>query len=299
MNDNTLMKKLKRQDLWVMQDAVQMLTNHHSGNGTSDEIMQILESSVKGGSIVPTASAFNYTVSFAEQDYKFRPKEFLQWARGKDYKIPKIFGKPADQMPAASQDYSSYWGKLAEWSIMEAVLLLCDLDPRWVNSKDAYIKKNKETLEIYEMLIRENKADRLYKLDPQYEDDVFMNASPLQYSPITYIRFAKEKKVPVPPELEKAVERFTSKLPKSERQANIQPEKKTRKSSIHKAQCQAVAKTLWDMHPDMTIEQMKKQKPIQEYAGGKFYAGKNTVRGWLSEVDPRSPEQKRGRPPSK
>ena len=68
-----------------------------------------------------------------------------------------------------------------------------------------------------------------------------------------------------------------------------------RQSQICKQVCQAVAKTLWSIYPDFTIEQIKSHHAIQEFAGGKVYNGKNTLRDWISEVDPRPAESKRGR----
>ena len=59
-----------------------------------------------------------------------------------------------------------------------------------------------------------------------------------------------------------------------------------RPSNIHKLICQAIAKTLWDSHPDMTIAAMTEHRAILEYGSGKYYKGKNTLRDWLSEVAP-------------
>lgn len=62
---------------------------------------------------------------------------------------------------------------------------------------------------------------------------------------------------------------------------------------IDKAVCQGIARTLWDIYPDMTIEEMQYHKAIDVYGGGKGYPGEGTVKGWLRDVDPR--EIKRGR----
>lgn len=76
-------------------------------------------------------------------------------------------------------------------------------------------------------------------------------------------------------------------------------EKKLRPSQATKRICQVIALTLWDIYPDMTIEDMKDHKAILEYGGGNYYSGKNTLRDWLSEVDPRPLEVKTGRPRNK
>ncbi len=70
-----------------------------------------------------------------------------------------------------------------------------------------------------------------------------------------------------------------------------------RPSQVDKLICQAIAKTLWDEYPQMTIAAMTEHKAILEYGGGKLYSGKNTLRDWLSEVAP--PDVKKpGRPKS-
>lgn len=68
-----------------------------------------------------------------------------------------------------------------------------------------------------------------------------------------------------------------------------------RKNQIDKQICQAVALTLWHINPDFTIEEIRTHYAIQEIAGGKNYPGKNTLRDWLGEVDPRPQDAKRGR----
>lgn len=68
-----------------------------------------------------------------------------------------------------------------------------------------------------------------------------------------------------------------------------------RPSQIDKLVCQAIARTLWDEHPTMTIAAMTQHKAIQEYGGGKLYSGKNTLRDWLREVAP-DDVKKPGRP---
>lgn len=66
-------------------------------------------------------------------------------------------------------------------------------------------------------------------------------------------------------------------------------------SLIDQSLCQAIAKTLWDIHPTMTIAAMTKHPAILRYGNGGLYKGKNTLRDWLSPV---APEQvkKPGRP---
>lgn len=56
---------------------------------------------------------------------------------------------------------------------------------------------------------------------------------------------------------------------------------------IDKEVCQGIAKTLWGVYPDMTIEEMIDRREIQIYGSGKLHSRDTTLRRWLSEVDPR------------
>lgn len=59
--------------------------------------------------------------------------------------------------------------------------------------------------------------------------------------------------------------------------------------------CQAIAQTLWDIYPYMTIAAMTKHPSILKYGNGGQYKGKNTLRDWLSPVAPKH-VKKPGRP---
>lgn len=65
---------------------------------------------------------------------------------------------------------------------------------------------------------------------------------------------------------------------------------------IDKLVCQAIAKTLWDVFPTMTITAMSHHPAVLEYGGGKLYPGKNTLLGWVREVAPKNVRNKPGRP---
>lgn len=71
------------------------------------------------------------------------------------------------------------------------------------------------------------------------------------------------------------------------------------RSFIDKNACQAVAKALWDIDPNINITQMTKHPSVLNYGGGKNYKGKHTLRDWLYEIVPEHLKNKRGRPSSK
>jgi len=65
-------------------------------------------------------------------------------------------------------------------------------------------------------------------------------------------------------------------------------------SQQDKQDCQAIARELWAEHPDWIQADLLKNSRIKPYLNK--WTGKNTVPGWLSDVDPRIKEQRRGRP---
>ena len=71
------------------------------------------------------------------------------------------------------------------------------------------------------------------------------------------------------------------------------------RSFIDKNACQAVAKALWDIDPNINIAQMTKHPSILNHAGGKNYKGKHTLRNWLYEIVPDHLKNRRGRPRAK
>jgi hypothetical protein len=71
------------------------------------------------------------------------------------------------------------------------------------------------------------------------------------------------------------------------------------RSFIDKNACQAVAKALWDIDPNINITQMTKHPSVLNHGGGKKYKGKHTLRDWLYEIVPEHLKNRRGRPRTK
>ena len=61
-----------------------------------------------------------------------------------------------------------------------------------------------------------------------------------------------------------------------------------------KRDCQEIARALWAEHPEWRQVEVLAHPKIAPYR--KQWPGKGTVPGWLSEVDPRPKNQRRGRP---
>lgn len=71
-----------------------------------------------------------------------------------------------------------------------------------------------------------------------------------------------------------------------------------REEAIDKQLCQAIARTLWDIDPQIPPAHMIKHKAIQRYGNAAQYEDDDTIRGWIVEFDPLRKERKPGRPPS-
>jgi hypothetical protein len=73
-------------------------------------------------------------------------------------------------------------------------------------------------------------------------------------------------------------------------------EQKVRIDERHRTQmaCQQIGLKLWAKNPQLTNKEISLSDEVQQLGGGSEYEPE-TVHGWLSEVDPRSPSKKRGR----
>lgn len=65
-------------------------------------------------------------------------------------------------------------------------------------------------------------------------------------------------------------------------------------SQMHKRECQEIGKRLWAENPNSTKADIMKHRDMCFYV--QAYRGKNTVSGWLAEIDPRPKDKRRGRP---
>lgn len=60
--------------------------------------------------------------------------------------------------------------------------------------------------------------------------------------------------------------------------------------------CRAIASTLWLIDSKMTIKDITGHESIQRFGNGKLYTGRDTIRNWIKDLDPRKAEEKVGRP---
>jgi hypothetical protein len=58
----------------------------------------------------------------------------------------------------------------------------------------------------------------------------------------------------------------------------------------------SIASDLWKNDNTLTIAEIERHDAIQNFAGGKHYSDKDTIRNWIKDLDPRDPATKAGRP---
>lgn len=76
--------------------------------------------------------------------------------------------------------------------------------------------------------------------------------------------------------------------------AKLSDAHKNRDDYQDKQDLQNIARNLWANNPIANITELENSPELKAYK--EKYKGAHTLRDWLSQVDPRSPEMKRGRP---
>ncbi|AOU26017.1 TPA: hypothetical protein P5J75_001958 [Legionella pneumophila] len=195
------------------------------------------------------------------------------------------------------------WIKKDLWVLWEGIFLLLGVEPdrsRFLrNEQDRYgapgfWNKFDEIADIAKASINRNLL-RVFSRPP--------NLLFCEIIPSTFLEWAQKKEL-LNDQLESIFQRRNEYEHSIEQDAHHvevsgnEIEKKLRPSQKAKIACQAIARVLWDSHPTMTIEEMKVHPAILKHGYGSYYSGKNTLRDWLSEVDPRPKNKKTGRPSS-
>lgn len=195
-------------------------------------------------------------------------------------------------------DYA-YWSKMDTWQLQEGISLILKVEPEpdvFVH-RDVYGYRAVEFWKDFDAIAKiAARSIETGKLPVQIP---YPNYLYCEIYPAIFIQWTKNKDIFIPEPLLHFLEQNRCSPKDDAEPIQDNTNAKIKLSTQTKQQCQAVARSLWDIYPDMSIEDMTKHHAILEYSGGKYYSGKNTLRGWLSEVDPRSPKQKTGRPPNK
>lgn len=75
-----------------------------------------------------------------------------------------------------------------------------------------------------------------------------------------------------------------------QQEKRVEQERKEDKASV-----QAVARTLWDIFPDMTAEAIANHQTVKIFCNGAQWE-MPTIKSWIREIDPRPKDKRAGRP---
>lgn len=196
------------------------------------------------------------------------------------------------QIPEALEADYEFWICKKFWRREEAVALLAGVEPRALDRFYRTVNKTPCSLPM----------EYINWLDVLSRDNLFLYQN--HHNPKAVLKWAVKRNLSIPPNMLDAANSIPALQPivdlyTAANQAPQEVEKKQRPDQAAKMKCQAIAKTLWNIYPDMTITDMKKNRAILEYGDGKHYRGKNTLSDWLREVDPRPKQEKSHRPKAK
>ena len=189
--------------------------------------------------------------------------------------------------------YYEYWAAKEIWNLCHAIDLLydiCQFKRPWKVTEDSFTVYSDFFREMTAQLLKDD-ADAVFAkkttvLDGRDGEGNYiptgLNAPICEVYPNKFIVWAHSHGYQLPYEfklfvgLQEIEPRLTQKA----------------EERMDKAVCQGIGKTLWDIYPKISNEELQYHNAIQVYGAGR-YTGDTTLRRWLSEVDPR--EKKRGR----
>lgn len=207
----------------------------------------------------------------------------------------------------------NFYLKIDGWTLREAILLLEGKSP---SLKPPYSKFYRS---VEELAIRSNEAGLLnticggrigYSTDievrPKPAKHWYHSTKPLAYdevfyteevvteagvktkiNPVAFLRWAIGKGLPINDRLNTLLQYSIQKEGIGDEKTNL------RQSVIDKEKVQAIALCLWDNNLDTTIEDIIKHPWVLKFGNGAQYTGKNTLRSWVREVDPRPKSMKK------
>ncbi len=184
--------------------------------------------------------------------------------------------------------YWEYWLTKEVWHARDAIQLIADYikfsrgwdrcdECREVNNRVSADIESKMNDDLVKDIFRKrtHEVAKYDEADNWLEGKVILDDSDVY--PLKYLEWVHSKGYPMPYEFKVFIgveEKETVLTPKAE-------------EMVDRMVCQGIGRTLWDLYPDMTIEEMQFHKAIQVYGGGKGYPGEGTLRRWLRAVDRR------------
>ncbi|TSK08812.1 MAG: hypothetical protein FPO08_05795 [Geobacter sp.] len=178
--------------------------------------------------------------------------------------------------------YCDYWLSKSVWRLDEAIGILVRhhvFNRKWMESDDIDTVASNHHRYIYSLINNHLPGNMVATEIPDFDGVQTIYDKRTTITPYNFISWCYLMKLDLPRELLEYIGEL----------------KKVRLTwdFVTKMMCQAVAKTVWDMNPDKTIENMIEHSAIQKHAAGKV-TPHSTLRKWLSEVDRRPSEVKPG-----
>jgi hypothetical protein len=158
-----------------------------------------------------------------------------------------------------------------------------DEDEEYFNFMDNKLRHHREAVTDFDLCY----DNRIYDKDKL--ESVFLDKYEI-------FQFCSERDIP-PPEFW-YTESDKNRLSEKNNEEKPVTQKQLRPSQLDRELCRAIAQTLWSIYPDTNIKKMCEHQAIKIYGNGNQY-GVKTIRGWITDLDPRPPEQKTGRPKKK
>ena len=176
------------------------------------------------------------------------------------------------KFPDNFSDICAEWAQRDIWTLDEATNLLCGTSPNRPFTIDGQEELNHEIKQMHDIISR---------ADVNFQGTLNKKAKATDL-----VKWGLEKDINIPKALIYALENA---------EKPITQKTKLRPDQIQRLICQAIARTLWDVDPEMTITAMTRHNAILEYGDAKHYSEK-AVRKWVAEVAPETVKNKRGRP---
>ena len=169
--------------------------------------------------------------------------------------------------------------KLDLWEIRKACYFVAHTDPHWKSWHlySSYLPPMHNSKMITDMI-------KMAKTSIQAKQLECFEGNPNVVSPWNFLQWAVKKNLNPHPFLIERLQQFSSE--KLDTNENLEAAHH-KNENMHHRQVEVVAKTLKHLYPNITIAEIEKHYATLEFAGGKHYLGKHTLRRWISGSFPK------------
>ena len=174
----------------------------------------------------------------------------------------------ANQAPESFQAICNLWIKSEHWTLEDAVRLLTGIAPSaFEPEKTSPNKSFKVIFAIAKNCINES----LDVLKTNHLEEIRVN-------PFDFLLWAKNKELPVPTELDIAVN--SAKYNQKKYKEKIYDSTKNN----HRERCRCIASLLWSKHPQLTIDEMIARTEIFEFGCEKERYSEELIKNWIIDL---------------